>query len=132
MFSPDYMYRCMLMYCFWCIIYCLLIVARLDDSNDQVRIAICGALVMFFQCGANSKCFSHTTVDYTLDQLFIHLDDPDPAIQQAVLRAIVQCAATLNKEMVLAKAEKNRSCHRTTAMCDRVVVEVTGVEILED
>lgn len=107
-------------------------VARLDDSNDQVRVAICGALVMFFQCGANKHCFSHTTVDYTLDQLFIHLDDPDPSIQQAVLQAIVQAATSLDKAAVLRKAEKNRVCHRTPAMCDKVVFEVTGVEILEE
>jgi hypothetical protein len=107
-------------------------VARLDDSNDQVRVAICGALVMFFQSGAHPKCFSNTTVDYTLDQLFIHLDDPDPKIQQAVLQAIAQVAASLDREAVLKKAEKNRTCHRTPAMCDRVVFEVTGVEILED
>jgi len=107
-------------------------VARLDDSNDQVRVAICGALVMFFQCGASPRCFSSTTVDYTLDQLFIHLDDPDPAIQHAVLGAIVQVATTLDKNAVLKKAEKNRSCHRTPVMCDKVVFEVTGVEILEE
>lgn len=108
------------------------VVARLDDSNDQIRIAICGALVMFFQCGAHARCFSATTIDYTLDQLFIHLDDPDPAIQQAVLSAIVQLAKSLDKDAVLKKADKNRSCHRTPVMCDKVVFEVTGVEILED
>lgn len=105
--------------------------ARLDDSNDQVRVAICGALMMFFQCGAHARCFSSTTVDYTLDQLFIHLDDPDPRIQQAVLQAIVQAATSLDREVVLRKAEKNRACHRTPVMCDRVAFEVTGVEILE-
>eukprot|EP00600_Ochromonadales_sp_CCMP1393_P002334 CAMPEP_0174981508 /NCGR_PEP_ID=MMETSP0004_2-20121128/15932_1 /TAXON_ID=420556 /ORGANISM="Ochromonas sp., Strain CCMP1393" /LENGTH=1148 /DNA_ID=CAMNT_0016233267 /DNA_START=13 /DNA_END=3459 /DNA_ORIENTATION=- len=107
------------------------LVARLDDSSDQVRIAICGALVMFLQCGASPSCYSNTTLDYTLDQLFLHLDDPDPAIQQAVLAPIVQVAA-LNKDLVLKKAEKNRSSHRTPVMCDKVVFEVTGVEILQD
>ena len=106
--------------------------SRLDDSNDQVRIAICGALIMFVQCGAHRQCYSSTTVDYTLDQLFIHLDDPDPAIQQAVLQAIVQVATSLDKNAVLKKAEKNRTCHRTPVMCDKVVFEVTGVEILEE
>jgi hypothetical protein len=110
----------------------LLLVARLDDSNDQVRVAICGALVMFFQCAAHPRCFSSTTIDYTLDQLFIHLDDPDPKIQQAVLQAIVQCATSLDREAVLRKAEKNRTCHRTPAMCDRVAFEVTGVEVLDN
>ena len=87
---------------------------------------------MFFQCGAHARCFSSTTIDYTLDQLFIHLDDPDPRIQQAVLGALVQAATSLDKRSVLGKAEKNRSSHRTPTMCDKVVFEVTGVEILED
>ena len=119
-----------LTYFFVCSLF--LSVARLDDSNDQVRVAICSALVMFFQCGAHPKCFSSTTIDYTLDQLFIHLDDPEPSIQHAVLGAIVQVAKTLDKSAVLKKAEKNRDCHRTPVMCDRVMFEVTGVEILSE
>ena len=105
--------------------------ARLDDSNDQVRIAICGALVMFFQCGAHKRCFSHTTVDYSLDQLFIHLDDPDPAVQNAVF-AVIVTAAGLDKALVLKKANANRANHRSPLLCDRLVVEVQGFEILED
>ncbi|KAJ1431238.1 armadillo-type protein [Ochromonadaceae sp. CCMP2298] len=106
------------------------LVARLDDSSDSVRVAVCGAFVQFFQC-ADVRCYSSTTLDYTLDQLFLHLDDPEPTLQQAVLGALLQ-AAKLDKALVLRKAERNRSNHRTPLMCDRVVVEVTGVEILED
>jgi hypothetical protein len=130
---------CLNLYSFFLLLsFCFLlpssvpVVARLDDSNDEVRVAICGALIMFFQCAAHPRCFSGTTIDYTLDQLFVHLDDPDPAIQTAVLQAIVQAARSLDKEAVLAKAEKNRAYHRSPAMCDKVVVEVTGLEILQD
>ena len=42
---------------------------------------------------------SSTTVDYTLDQLFIHLDDPEPLMQQAVFGTII-AASKLNKDLV--------------------------------
>lgn len=106
------------------------LVARLDDSSDSVRIAICGTLNMFLQC-APRPSYSGTTIDYTLDQLFIHLDDPDPAVQQAVCQVIVT-ASTLDKELVLKKAVSNRANHRSPDMCDKITFEVRGFEILPD
>jgi hypothetical protein len=44
--------------------------------------------------------YSSTTIDYTLDQLFIHLDDPEPLMQSAVLTTILTVAAKLDKELV--------------------------------
>lgn len=61
---------------------------RLDDSSDIIRIAIAHTLEMFLQAGgasssggSNRSCYSSTMIDYTLDQLFIHLDDHNPIIQ---------------------------------------------------
>jgi dynein assembly factor 5 len=106
------------------------LLARLDDSADTVRIAICGTMTMFLQ-SAPPACYSGTTIDYTLDQLFIHLDDPDPAVQNAVF-AVIVTAAELDKAVVLKKANANRANHRSPLLCDRLVVEVQGFEILED
>ena len=107
------------------------LLTRLDDSNDYIRISICDTIIMFLQCAVNKHCYSGTTIDYILDQLFIHLDDSNPDMQQAVLRTIIQ-ASKLDKTLVIKKAENNRMCHRTPIMCDKVLIEVTGVEILED
>jgi hypothetical protein len=71
-------------------------------------------------------------VDYILDQLFIHMDDPDPAIQEAVFQVAVTVASSLNKQLVLKKAELNRLSHRTPIMCNKLIIEVQGFEILED
>lgn len=101
---------------------------RLDDSSDSVRAAACGMLESFFQC-APPNCYSTTTLDYSLDQLFIHLDDTSRIIQEAVYRVII-AASALNKELVLKKCDKSRATHRSTAMCDKVAFEVRGYEEL--
>ena len=103
---------------------------RLDDSNDDVRIAVCATLVMFLQCAATTACYRGTMIDYTLDQLFIHLDDPDDNIQENIEIVIIQ-ASKIDKDLVEKKAERNRTTHRTPMMCDRILAEVRGFEILE-
>jgi len=107
------------------------LLSRLDDSSDTIRVGICHALVMFLQCGTHKKFYSGTTIDYTLDQLFIHLDDPDPEIQQAVFKVIIQ-ASEIDKQLVLKKAERNVNSHRTPTMCNKVIFEVSGMEILQE
>jgi hypothetical protein len=56
---------------------------RLDDSSDLVRFAVCGCFLSFLR-SAPPSAFAGTTIDYTLDQLLVHLDDVDPAIQVPV------------------------------------------------
>lgn len=107
------------------------LIARLDDSNDAVRVSACHTLQMFLQCAHKSN-FQGTTIDYILDQLFIHLDDPDPAIQEAVLPVIVVAANNVDKELALKKAENSKNSHRSPALCQRIISEVQGFEILED
>lgn len=101
---------------------------RLDDSSDQVRIAICSTLVSFFSC-ANKSCYSSTLLEYSLDQLFVHLDDKDPAIQNAVLPVLV-AVADIKKDLVLKKAENCRHSHRNVSMINKLLAEVEGFEIL--
>ena len=74
---------------------------------------------------ASPGAYSGTALDYTLDQLFIHLDDPDPAIQ-AVVYDVVRVGAALNKDLVWKKAHENLATHRTTTMCDRLIKELRG------
>merc|ERR1712176_141804 len=55
---------------------------RLDDSNDKVRAAVCEALTEFFKCMPPS--WSRSLYEYILRTLFVHLDDPNPEIQQGI------------------------------------------------
>ena len=107
------------------------LIARLDDSSDVVRLAICATLEMFLQCSPVAHHYTGTLIDYVLDQLFIHLDDADSNVQVAVYRVIV-VAGSIDKALTLKKAERSRLSHRSPAMCDKVVVELTGIEILDD
>ena len=70
--------------------------------------------------------------DYTSDQLFIHLDDSNPLVQSAVCDVIAVLAnlSQSNKEMIVNKAEFNRNCHRSPAMCDKLLLNLRGYEIL--
>jgi len=101
-----------------------MLIKRLDDSNDEVRVQACKALGAFM-AAASPGAYSGTALDYTLDQLFIHLDDPDPAIQ-AVVYDVVRVGAALNKDLVWKKAHENLATHRTTTMCDRLIKELRG------
>lgn len=77
--------------------------------------------------------YSHsgTTLDYTLDQLFIHLDDSLPAMQEAVLTVIL-LAGKIDPALTVKKALVNRVSHRTTEYCDKVMYEIRGFEVLDD
>ena len=99
------------------------LIARLDDSSDSVRKAICKTMVMFLQCSTKKEDYKGTMIDYILDQLFIHLDDPDTEIQNAVFEVILK-AAEIDKSLVLKKANGNRINHRNTDSCDKVIEEV--------
>ena len=56
------------------------ILKRLDDSNDTVRKAACQTFSTFLKA-APKRHFQGPIINYTLDCLFVHLDDPEPDIQ---------------------------------------------------
>ena len=59
----------------------------LDDSSDDVRLAACDTFTAYVRCVAppapRDGSAAHVAAIY--DGLLVHLDDHDPAIQQAVL-----------------------------------------------
>ena len=66
----------------------LVIVVQLDSMQP------CKALGAFM-ASSSPGAFSGTALDYTLDQLFIHLDDPD-AEMQAVVYDVIIIGSSLN------------------------------------
>ena len=106
-----------------------LLVKRFDDSNDEVRMSVIKAVAMFMQASIPGA-FSGTCLDYTLDQLFIHLDDGDERIQEACY-ATIMTAASLPpnpnghsmpaKELVKKKATSQRGSHRSPVRCDQLL-----------
>jgi len=87
---------------------------RLDDSNDKIRVVVCDALAVFFKCLPPK--WSRSLYEYILRTLFVHLDDPNPEIQDgihAVLQAAIsQDTAAFMKEAqaAVAKSSHPRKC----------------------
>ena len=76
-------------------------------------------------------CFiSSTTLEYSLDQLFIHLDDTLPDMQHAVYKVIL-VISRINKDLVIQKASLNKESHRSPDLCNKIIFEVKGIEILD-
>ena len=101
-----------------------ILIKRLDDSSDDVRIEGCRVLAAFM-AAVQPSAFSGTPLDYTLDVLFVHLDDPEPTVQQAVLQAILQ-ASRLDRALVLKKVEANRTTLRSPDMCNAIAALVAA------
>jgi len=91
---------------------------RLDDSNDKIRTVICEALAMFFKCLPPK--WSNTLCEYILRTLFVHLDDPNPEIQQAIYgvleSAVHQDYSVFAKE---ARIAAGKSAH--PRMCEELL-----------
>ena len=108
-----------------------LLLKRLDDSSDQVRLAICTTLESFFQC-APKENYNSTLLDYSLDQLFVHLDDRDADIQQGAFNVIKIISEHCNRELVMRKAESARHTHRDEKIINRLTTECQGFEVLSE
>ena len=72
---------------------------RLDDSDDHVRICICGTLCSFFRA-SNPSFWAGTPLNYTLDCLFVHLDDQDIRVQKSVFNCL-RSASYINPSMFI-------------------------------
>mmetsp|Transcript_26984 Transcript_26984/g.72526 ORF Transcript_26984/g.72526 Transcript_26984/m.72526 type:complete len:722 (-) Transcript_26984:168-2333(-) len=92
---------------------------RLDDSSDEVRYAVCQTFKAFF-LAAPPAAFRGTVIDYTLDQLLVHLDDQDPAIQGLLFEVIQNCIP-IDAPRVAKKAAAVRSAHRSPKYVDELV-----------
>ena len=69
---------------------------------------------------------------YTLDMLYIHLDDINPVIQECIYKVILTCSA-LDKDLCLKKAENAKLASRTPQYCNKIIsVLSNGYEIIEN
>lgn len=100
------------------------ILKRLDDSNDTVRKAACQTFTTFLKA-APKEHFRGTIIDYTLDCLFVHLDDSEVDIQEAVFEVLKETAA-IDAPRLAKKAEENRSRHQNPRYCDQLLALATA------
>jgi len=95
---------------------------RLDDSNDKIRAVVCEALCMFFKCLPPK--WSRSLYEYILRTLFVHLDDPNPEIQQGIYgvleAAVHQDYTTFAQEArtAIAKSSHPRTCEELLRLAE--------------
>merc|ERR1719476_884295 len=105
---------------------------RLDDSNDKIRAAVCEALTTFFRCLPPK--WSRNLYEYILRTLFVHLDDPNPEIQQGiygVLEAAVHQdygAFLREAELASGKSSHPRLCEELLRLAQSVQKASTDAE----
>mmetsp|Transcript_5834 Transcript_5834/g.10193 ORF Transcript_5834/g.10193 Transcript_5834/m.10193 type:complete len:908 (+) Transcript_5834:49-2772(+) len=97
------------------------IIKRLDDADDKVRIIACSAIAELCKV-APTSIMKGTPLDYITDTAFIHMDDQNPQVQQAVF-SILSAAVSQNidNKMILKKANTHRGRHRSPDWCDKVI-----------
>lgn len=97
------------------------LVKRLDDSSDDIRLAVATPLVLLLQHLPPSTDAHSTLVEYVVQPLLIHLDDPSPAVQQAML-SVAEQACTVNPGVVTVQVDKAHTRHSRTqhCYCDRL------------
>jgi len=58
-------------------------------------------------------------MEYTVDAMLIHIDDPDETVQAAVASALIAWGS-LQPDFVLPRVAAVRARHRTPRYCDQV------------
>lgn len=104
---------------------------RLDDSDDRIRLAVCVAMLDFIRLAAQSFSAGGTALEYTLEQLLVHLDDALPAIQHGVfnvLQALVKAVACAKSDYVAARIANIRASHRSPAFCNQLLSLLDGLQ----
>ena len=96
------------------------IIKCMDDSSEHVRRNACFALMMFLNSAPPSH-FLGTAIEYIVENLFIHMDDPDPAYQKQVYE-VVQVAFDIDPTCVIKNAESSIMSHKTRKYCDLILM----------
>eukprot|EP01083_Nonionella_stella_P133223 404991_1 len=91
----------------------------LDDSNENVRFASCEAMRNFLRC-APAANYRGTAIEYMVENLFVHLDDPNPDLQEKVYGALV-AAVSVDSAVVAKNAEASIFSHRNSKYCKKLL-----------
>jgi ABC-type phosphate transport system ATPase subunit len=91
------------------------LIERLDDSQNPNRLRITHAINIFFHCPNLKK--APTIFEYVLQGVFIHFDDNDEDVQDAIM-VTLKHAATFDAKKVLIQAQNARLKMKNTAKCE--------------
>jgi len=99
---------------------------RLDDASDDVRHAACGPIRALFGAMNYSSIwspehnFDKTNYQYFLRGLLVHLDDPSPDIQQAIV-AVLDDGMNIDPVVFIEELTAVRTRHRSPKWCDSLI-----------
>ncbi|XP_037113036.1 dynein assembly factor 5, axonemal-like isoform X1 [Syngnathus acus] len=102
---------------------------RLDDSSEDVRGEALRALGLWLSSlGAEydtGLCASH--LQFLFQQLLLHLDDPDGAVQDQVLE-VLKTGSLVLPALLKKEVEAARDNHRTCHHCDRLLQHIDAIQ----
>lgn len=93
---------------------------RLDDSSNTVRINVCQALNNFVQSMGPSS-LDDSNVTYFINGMLVHMDDVDPAVQEAVC-SVMETAAIHKPSLMKEAVSKAQHLHRSSTFTSRVLL----------
>lgn len=110
-----------------------MILERLDDAQDPIRIQTCEVIKRLFLCTNVRKAFSllirklgmgEGTIQYIVKTCFIHLDDRKEEIQQAIF-GFLMFASQSHKHIVVEEARKALPKQKFPQLCDQILKLLT-------
>uniref|UniRef100_A0A452TIB1 Dynein axonemal assembly factor 5 n=2 Tax=Ursus maritimus TaxID=29073 RepID=A0A452TIB1_URSMA len=95
---------------------------RLDDVSHEVRLAATSALVTWLACIPNDdgKSYYQSNIQFLYRELLVYLDDPDGAVQDAVLE-VLKAGSVLFPELLVRETEAVVHKHRSPARCEQLL-----------
>ncbi|XP_044931137.1 dynein axonemal assembly factor 5 isoform X1 [Mustela putorius furo] len=95
---------------------------RLDDVSHEVRLAATSALVTWLACVPNDDGKAHyqSNIQFLYRELLVYLDDPEAAVQDAVLE-VLKAGSILFPELLVRETEAVVEKHRSPAHCQQLL-----------
>ncbi|KAG8462273.1 hypothetical protein KFE25_012093 [Diacronema lutheri] len=110
---------------------------RLDDANDDVRLAVCPAIEALLASAIYDAHFQkpgsnldETNLCYLVRGVLVHLDDFSPEIQRAAQR-VVRAAIRVNPAKLCAEVSAVRERHRSPKLCDALIAEARAASAVD-
>uniref|UniRef100_T1JE66 ABC transporter domain-containing protein n=1 Tax=Strigamia maritima TaxID=126957 RepID=T1JE66_STRMM len=95
---------------------------RMDDAKDDIRVCATHVFRAYFAAfeGNFETHLYRAHIEETYSGLLLHLDDPLPKVQYAVLDLLIE-AADICPKILECKTQDVRLSHRSTAYCDQLL-----------
>jgi hypothetical protein len=95
-----------------------MLLERLDDSQDPIRIKIATAINVFFSCRYIK--LSESTLEYVINAIFVHFDDSSDDIRGAIFLSLKH-AALVDPREVLKHAQNNLKRMKNRDRCEELI-----------